>query len=726
MARSDFPAGVANFCGLRVLRSICTIGVISTACLIQAPPSSQKCASSRCCLMTPNGGKQVCASPPVDFNRARATQKFAAPRLVPVLTGATAFQLHSRPGATKVIYLDFDGGVTQNTPWNGPTITTTAYDMDGSPSTFSTQELANITEIWQRVAEHYSPFDVDVTTQAPAATADLINTGGSDTKWGIRVLFGSSNPSPAPGSGGVAYVGGFGWNVGTGADVPCFVLQDGVGTFPKYNADAAAHEAGHTLGLSHDGQFPSNASNHVEYYEGQGSGKVAWAPVMGVGYYVPFVQWSKGEYANASNTEDDLAIISTENGFGYRPDDFASSQASAGAIPGTVGTNSFSVNVSGIVENRNDSDWFKIVAGAGSIVLNAVGGPANSMLDIQLSLYDSNGQLIVAANPPDDIIASINQSVAAGTYYVKIEGVGLGDPLTTGYTDYSSIGQFTITGSYVTGGSSSSGSAPVLSGANNQFYGVKQGPKNINVGIIVSDADSPTLASGSVTITNVVSGEDVLAANLQSATTGNIAGSYNASTGTYTLTSAGATATVAQWQAALRTVTYSNTNSNPSLTPRNFQFQVSDGTNSSNLLKGVINIGYFYVTATYDSNSKTLTLGDDTGDNSVTITLSGSQLKVQGNGPTLIGSKASSAPSVTFPFNTDVKIVANFLAGGSDTIALSGVKSSNAAFTMGNGNDTVTFNLCNITKLTVDGGNGIDTVTVTATFVGSRTYTSVP
>src|SRR5207237_746897 len=123
------------------------------------------------------------------------------------------------------------------------------------------------------------------------------------------------------------------------------------------------------------------------------------------------------------------------------------------------------------------------------------------------------------ANPPDDIIASINQSVTAGTYYVKIEGVGLGDPLTTGYTDYSSIGQFTITGSYATG-SGGAGSAPVLSGANNQFFGVKQGPKNINVGIIVSDADSPTLASGTVQITNVVSGEDVLAANLQSATTG--------------------------------------------------------------------------------------------------------------------------------------------------------------------------------------------------------------
>ncbi len=48
------------------------------------------------------------------------------------------------------------------------------------------------------------------------------------------------------------------------------------------------------------------------------------------------------------------------------------------------------------------------------------------------------------------------------------------------------------------------------------------------------------------------------------ATMGNIAGSYNASTGVMTLSSAGNTATLAQWQAALRAVQYSNSSDNPS------------------------------------------------------------------------------------------------------------------------------------------------------------------
>jgi len=719
------------------------LGLAALACLVNSPCKTQfdssaghqfasrgqsACPSANCRVIRSFGGsdKHVCALPPVDFKRASATQANAAAR-VPAVPAANAFQLHSRPGATKIIYLDFDGGTTTNTPWNsnGNTITTTAYDMDSNPGSFSSAELANIIEIWQRVSECYSPFDVDVTTEAPAV-ADLIDTGGSDAKWGTRVLFGTPKPSPAPGAGGVAYVGSFGWNVNTGSDVPCFVLQSGVGTYPKYNADAAVHEVGHTLGLSHDGQFPASASNHVEYYEGQGSGKVGWAPHMGAGYYEPIVQWSKGEYANPSNTEDDLNIIATQNGFGIRPDDFGSTQVTANPIPGVAGTNSFAVNVSGVIETRADADWFKIVAANGSIVLNAVGGPANTMLDIQMTLYTSGGSPIVVANPPDDVIASINQTVAAGTYYLKIEGVGLGDPLTTGYTDYSSLGQYTITGSYVTGsGGGGTGSAPVLGGGNNQYYGVSQAPKNINVGITVTDSDSPTLASATVTITNVVPAEDVLGANLKAGTTGNITSSYNSATGTLTLTSAGSTATVAQFQAALRAVTYSNSKASPTLTPRNVVFSVSDGPNLSNPLPATITLGYFYVTAVYNSATKTLTLTDDVGDNAVALSTRGSQLTVQGSGPTRIGTAASSQQSVTFNLSGDVKIIANF-SGGSDTISLTSVSSSNSVFNMGNGNDTVNLTYCSITNLTVNGGAGTDAVTTVGTLIINKTYTEVP
>jgi hypothetical protein len=61
----------------------------------------------------------------------------------------------------------------------------------------------------------------------------------------------------------------------------------------------ASHEAGHNVGLGHDG------TASVGYCQGHG----AWAPIMGVGYYRGISQWSKGEYAGANNTEDDHAVI---------------------------------------------------------------------------------------------------------------------------------------------------------------------------------------------------------------------------------------------------------------------------------------------------------------------------------------------------------------------------------------------------------------------------------
>ena len=84
-----------------------------------------------------------------------------------------------------------------------------------------------------------------------------------------------------------------------------------------------SHEVGHTLGLSHDG-----VTGGPEYYEGHNG----WASIMGVGYYQELTQWSSGQYSGASNTQDDLAIITGNNGFGYRSDDYGSSLSTASSL----------------------------------------------------------------------------------------------------------------------------------------------------------------------------------------------------------------------------------------------------------------------------------------------------------------------------------------------------------------------------------------------------------
>jgi len=64
---------------------------------------------------------------------------------------------------------------------------------------------------------------------------------------------------------------------------------------------------------------------------------------------------------------------------------------------------------------------------------------------------------------------------------------------------------------------------------------------------------------------------------------GNITAGYDPATGILSLTSAGATATLAQWQAALDSVTYNNTSHNPTTTDRTITFVANDGTLDSNI-----------------------------------------------------------------------------------------------------------------------------------------------
>ena len=133
--------------------------------------------------------------------------------------------------------------------------------------------------------------------------------------------------------------------------------------------------------------------------------------------------------------------------------------------------------------------------------------------------------------------------------------------------------------------------APVLATGSVLAYTENQAATAINTVITTADLDNATLASGTVSITtNFAAGQDVLGFTNVPATMGNIAGAYNAATGVMTLTSAGATATTAQWQAALRAVNYSNSSDSPSVLARTVSYTVNDGTVNSNTVTSTINV----------------------------------------------------------------------------------------------------------------------------------------
>jgi hypothetical protein len=97
-----------------------------------------------------------------------------------------------------------------------------------------------------------------------------------------------------------------------------------------------------------------------------------------------------------------------------------------------------------------------------------------------------------------------------------------------------------------------------------------------DIELIVSDADNINLASATATLTNLLdAGQETLAVSAATLNpTTPIASSYDPATGVLTLTGA---ATVAQYQDALRTLTYDNGSANPDVTNRAIHIVVNDG-----------------------------------------------------------------------------------------------------------------------------------------------------
>jgi len=141
--------------------------------------------------------------------------------------------------------------------------------------------------------------------------------------------------------------------------------------------------------------------------------------------------------------------------------------------------------------------------------------------------------------------------------------------------------------------------APVLTTTGTALgYTENQAATAIDTGLSVSDVDSTNLTAATISISaNFASGQDVLAFVNQNG----IIGSYNATTGVLSLTGS---ATVANYQAALRSVTYVNTSDNPSTSTRTVTFAVNDGSASNNTASATRNIT---LTAVNDAPAVTTT-----------------------------------------------------------------------------------------------------------------------
>jgi PKD repeat protein len=352
---------------------------------------------------------------------------------------ADTFKLHSRPTATRKIYLDFDGHVTPAGIWNDdtdPALVNPPWSIDGAPA-FSDAEKAVVQEAFRRVAEHFAPWNVDVTTEDPGVES-LRKTSPGDLSYGIRVVIGAV----AGEAGGVAHLNSFSSSV----DDPCFVFtEDGYGA--NEIAGIASHEVGHTVSLMHQGNL--NGTNPIarEYFGGHGTGALSWSPIMGNGLR-PVNQWAKGEYQDASSTQDNLvAIANLTSGIPLVADDHGGTLAAATVAPG------LSVTGGGVISSALDLDLFKFTAGRGNIVITPKVSLFAPNLRLQIRVLSSTGAILgtftgtgTAGNMAPDPITFF--APAGGVYYLELKGIGNGDGITSGYTDYGSIGIYSFVASW--------------------------------------------------------------------------------------------------------------------------------------------------------------------------------------------------------------------------------------------------------------------------------------
>jgi hypothetical protein len=347
--------------------------------------------------------------------------------------------LDSNLGAPVTLYLDFNGNFESDW-WNGTpenqthyaNVSTPIWDMDGNPAAFGPDERAMIAQIWARVAEDFSPFNINVSTAYYGGFADgqalRVAIGGDDSDWlnepasGVASIGSFSNIAP-----NVV----FAFDLVPAANVPGAVDYEG----KPLNATAAmastiSHEAGHAFGLRHHSRYRVDGTLIATY----DTGNAGWTPIMGNSLSSDRVTWEHGPTdLGAGTSQDDVEILaSPTNVFGLRADDHGNSNDTADPLTSSVAIFA-PMTGKGIIEQMRDVDVFRFNSPGGTIkvqVSAAVFGP-NAIPVAEL--WSTSG-FVSRANAGSLTQSIINANVAAGTYFVRVRGFG----------DYGSIGQYSV------------------------------------------------------------------------------------------------------------------------------------------------------------------------------------------------------------------------------------------------------------------------------------------
>lgn len=363
-------------------------------------------------------------------------------------------QINTRPGSRGLIYLNFGGATVKDVDWNG------GAAIEAAPSNLSSEDIR---EVVARVAEDYAPFDMAISTIA----ADYENTLPGRR---MRVIITPTNfDQDRP--GGLAAIGS--WRSSgkiKSSTIPAWVFN----ATKKTIAEAVSHEVGHTLGLAHHGTLSpayyddqqvyhpavKTISEYFGGYDGLGGrdSATSWAPIMGNSYTRPLTQWSKGEYPNANNSDqDDLAVISDDwNDVGFRAEPPGSKLiAPDGLSPLSIVGGTFSA--SGILRKADIPNRYQFATHGGSWAITAKpAAPQFTNADLQLELWrisplSSDAELVAKASPPELLESFLRiPDLSEGTYQIVVRAAGTVEGnhgvYANGYSPYGSVGAYQING----------------------------------------------------------------------------------------------------------------------------------------------------------------------------------------------------------------------------------------------------------------------------------------
>jgi hypothetical protein len=181
---------------------------------------------------------------------------------------------------------------------------------------------------------------------------------------------------------------------------------------------------------------------------------------MGTAYYKPISQWSRGEYSGANNQEDDTLMIRQKLGTALPAVTYNTwtNALSMSTTTGTPTTRSFLNR--GIIDLPGVTHWYRLTAGAsGTITATVAVTPSNAAFmranfDARLTLINAATMATVTQAEPSTANGATDatmgatltaNNLAAGAYFLSVRSVALGDRLTTGYSSYGSVGQYTLT-----------------------------------------------------------------------------------------------------------------------------------------------------------------------------------------------------------------------------------------------------------------------------------------